>query len=243
MPAILTAPDPTRFDPTRPLALVTGGASGIGLAITENLARDHEVLALGRDETKLGALAGRPHIHPIAAELTDPAALARIAAPLTRLDVLVHSAAVAGPLPLAESGIDFWRHTFETNVFAPAELTRLLIPALRLAQGQVIFISSGAGIRAVPGRGVYSASKFALRALADALRHEEAEAGIRVSTVAPGPTDTPMNRKSRLADTGSEARTPGRFSDPEAHAAAVRLVVDMTPDSQVTEVVVRPRLL
>ncbi|MBE9604344.1 SDR family oxidoreductase [Acetobacteraceae bacterium H6797] len=243
MSEILTAPDPARFTPGRGIALVTGGASGIGLAITEDLARTHQVLALSRDPEKLAAVAKLPHVQAIAAELTDAEALERVAAPLARLDVLVHSAAISGLNTLESASLADWRASFETNVFAPAELTRLLLPALRAAEGQVIFISSGAGTRPVPDRLVYTASKHALRGLTDALRIAEAPKGLRVATVAPGPTDTPMNRRGRKAETGSDERLPGRFSDAAAHAAAVRLVVDMTPDSQVTEVVVRPRLL
>ncbi|MEO3472728.1 SDR family oxidoreductase [Roseomonas sp. CAU 1739] len=235
--------DCSTLDTGRPLALVTGGGSGIGLAIVEDLARDREVIALGRSEAKLRALVGRPHIHPVAVDLCDGVALARLTAPLARLDVLVHCAAISAWSSLETSSLPAWRETFETNVYAPAELTRLLLPALRTAKGQVVFISSGAAVKAVPGHIVYSASKFALRGVADALRIEEVGAGIRVATVAPGPTETPMNRATRTARTGSAAREEGRYSDPESHAAAVRLVVDMSPDSQVTEVVVRPRLL
>lgn len=243
MDAIASTIDPSALDAGRPVALVTGGGSGIGLAIVEDLARDREVIALGRSEAKLQMLAGRPHIHPVAVDLRDCAALARLAAPFDRLDVLVHCAAISAWSSLEQSSLQAWRDTFETNVYAPAELTRLLLPALRAAKGQVVFISSGAAVRAVPGHIVYSASKFALRGIADALRIEEVAAGIRVSTVAPGPTETPMNRATRVAQTGSAMREEGRYSDPESHAAAVRLVVDMAPDSQVTEVVVRPRLL
>ncbi len=235
--------DPQRLDPTRPLALVTGGGSGIGLAIVENLAQDREVIALGRSKDKLKALAGQPHIHPVSVDLQDAEALARLAAPLARLDVLVHCAAVSDWHRVETATPAAWRNTFETNVYAPAELTRLLLPALRAAQGQVVFISSGSAWKSLPGHVVYSASKFALRALTDALRLEEVGNGIRVSTVAPGPTETPMNLATREAQTGSLKREEGRYSDPESHAAAVRLVVDMTPDSQVTEVIVRPRLL
>lgn len=234
MTAIPTALDPAALDTTRPLVIVTGGASGIGLAITENLARDRDVIALGRAPEKLVALLGRPHIHPIALELTDGAALARFAAPFTRLDGLVHSAAISVKASLETSVLPDWERSFATNVFAPAELTRLLLPALRAAQGTVVFISSGAAVKAVPGHMIYSASKFALRGVADALRLEEVANGIRVATVAPGPTITPMNRSTP---------EPGRFSDPASHAAAVRLVLDTPGDSHVTEVIVRPRLL
>ncbi|MFW2380078.1 SDR family NAD(P)-dependent oxidoreductase, partial [Aliarcobacter butzleri] len=67
-------------------------------------------------------------------------------------------------------------------------------------QGQVVFINSGSGTLALEGHAVYSASKFALHALAHALRKEESANGVRVGTVAPGPTDTPLNKKGPDAD-------------------------------------------
>ncbi len=227
----------------RPLAIVTGGASGIGLAIVREICTDREVIALGRDAQKLRALAGIPHVHPVMVDLADDAAIAAFAAGCERLDVLVHCAAIAVMNRLETADAGAWRTAFQTNVIAPAELTRHMLPALRAAKGQVVFISSGSAVRATPGHIVYSASKYALRGLADGLRLEEVEAGIRVATVAPGPTETPQNLRNRVKQTGSDARPEGRFSDPEAHAKAVRLVIDMSPDSQVTEVVVRPRLL
>ena len=81
-----------------------------------------------------------------------------------------------------------------------AELTRLLLPALRTARGYVILINSGAGLRANPGWGAYAASKFALRAFGDVLRAEEPD--LRVTSVHPGRIDTPMQRAVRAAEGG-----------------------------------------
>ncbi len=78
---------------------------------------------------------------------------------------------------------------------APAELTRLLLPQLRAARGHVVFVNSGAGLRANPEWGAYAASKHGLKALADALRGEEADHGVRVTSVYPGRTATPMQEK------------------------------------------------
>jgi NADP-dependent 3-hydroxy acid dehydrogenase YdfG len=152
--------------------------------------------------------------------------------------VLVHSAGI-GPLGTVEdSPAEQWRRTFEVNVVAVAELTRLLLPALRAACGQVVCINSGAGLTAHPGWGSYAASKFALRAFADALRAEEAAHGVRVTSVYPGRTDTRMQR-AVVAHEGGEY-DGSRFLRPESVARAVLLAVTAPPDADVTELSIRP---
>lgn len=225
-----------------PIAIVTGGASGIGLAIVDDLARDHLVIALGRNIAKLQTLEGRKNVLPVQVDLTDPEAITAFAENWPKLDVLVNCAAVSEWKTLEESRQGDWTSTFQTNVFAPAELTRLLLPALRVAQGQVVFISSGAGTRPVVGHIVYTASKHALKGLTDTLRLEEVKNGIRVATVAPGPTDTPLNRASTEGN-GLDTPANGERSDAASVARAVRLVVDTPRDSQVTDITIRPRLL
>ncbi|MFT8523396.1 MULTISPECIES: SDR family oxidoreductase [Gluconobacter] len=229
---------PVTSKPDRPTAIVTGGSSGIGLAVALDLSRDHSVFVLGRNLNKLLALNDHEHIHTVQLDICDAEATAKFAARVSRVDVLVHSAAVSGRSTAENASIDQWQETFAINLFAPAELTRLLLPKLRSAQGQVVFVNSGAGLRAIGGRTVYSASKFALKALADALRQEEAAAGVRVATVFPGPTDTPMNRKDREANSEPITDT---ISDPEAYADAVRVIVNIEKMSQITDLTVRPR--
>ena len=229
----------TKLNKKRPVALVTGGASGIGFAVSRDLANDHEVIAVGRDVSKLEKLEGIAYLYPVRADLTDMDALMELAGKIERIDVLVHSAALSERNTVVEASSRVWRDTFAINVFTPAELTRLLLPKLRLQKGQIVFINSGAGQRAIGGRAVYSASKFALRALADALRQEEAPHGVRVATIFPGPTDTPMNRAERV-DGASEIQA-GKISDPKALADAVRLVINTEANSQVTDITVRPR--
>lgn len=225
-----------------PVAIVSGGTSGIGLAIVEDLARDHHVYALGCNRQSLQRLQAYANVTAVEVDLLDHGALARFVAGLAQVDVLVHSAAISQWFTTAQATPDDWRRHFELNVIVPAELTRLALPALREAHGQVVFINSGAGVRSVPGHTVYSASKHALRALADGVRIDEAQHLVRVATVAPGPTDTPMNYQSRVSRGEPEAITRYHYSDPASVAAGVRVVVDATEDSQITEVVVRPRL-
>ncbi|MGQ0839551.1 SDR family oxidoreductase [Actinokineospora sp.] len=224
----------------RPLALVTGASRGIGAAIARALADTHTLLLGGRDLAALQAVADElPDARPWPVELTDPAALAAATSGLRSLDLLVHSAGVARVGPLTEATAELWRSTYEVNVVAVAELTRLLLPALRLARGHVVLINSGAGRTAHPGWGPYAASKFALRAYADVLRGEEDAGGLRVTSVYPGRTDTAMQRAVRT-DEGGDYESE-RYLRPESVAAAVRTAVTATDDAHVTDLVIRPR--
>src|SRR5690348_1129940 len=120
----------------QPLALVTGASRGIGAAIARRLGERDEVLLGGRDAEVLRAVAkDLPAARPWPVELTDTAAVRAAVSGLERLDVLVHSAGVAGLGPLAEATPADWQESFAVNVFAVAELTRLLLPALRAARG------------------------------------------------------------------------------------------------------------
>lgn len=224
-----------------PVAVVTGGTSGIGLAVVHNLARDHQVYALGRNKESLAALRLIENVDAVEIDLLDFDAIARFVGEIPAIDVLVHSAAISKPLRLENATPEDWQQQFAINVFAPAEFTRLALPALRKQEGQVVFIGSGSGTKADGGNTVYCASKFALSALAHALRQEESEHDVRVSTVAPGPTDTPMNRKTRESQGNVEAIDPREYSTPKSVAAAVRLVIDASDDTQITDIAVRPR--
>ncbi|MGW0808846.1 SDR family oxidoreductase [Nonomuraea sp. NPDC002799] len=220
----------------RPTALVTGASRGIGAAVAAALAPTHRLILGGRDESALAAVAaGLPDARPWPVELTR--VTEADVAGIERLDVLVHSAGISllgriGDLPAAT-----WRRTMEVNVIAVAELTRLLLPALRAAAGHVICVNSGAGQRANPEWGAYAASKFALRAFADALRLEEPR--LRVTTVYPGRTATDMQRGLRRYEGGEFE--PEKYLTSESVARAVLAAVQAGPDAHLTELTVRPR--
>ncbi|MCU1404272.1 MAG: family oxidoreductase [Glaciihabitans sp.] len=222
----------------RPVAIVAGATSGMGLAIALELSRTHDVLAIGRTAADVAELRATG-IRPFPANLTDAADRASIAAAVDRVDVLVHSAALGQGLPITEATPEVWDSYLQLNLVAPADLTRLLLTKLRAARGTVVFIGSGAGTKAVPGSAVYTASKHALRGFADVLRIDEAANGIRVSTVAPGQTDTPMLRRSM--DHSGTPYERERYIRAESVARAVRFVVDAGEDVHVTDVAVRPR--
>lgn len=223
----------------KPLALVTGASRGIGRAIAVELGRTHRVLVGGRDEAAVAeVVALLPDAAPFLADLTDESAVTRACAGIDRLEVLVHSAGtLAHHGPVAGAPVAAWRAAMEVNLIAPATLTRLLLPALRTGRGLVVFINSGAGLSAGPGWSVYAASKFALTALADALRAEES-GRVKVTTVHPGRTATAMQAELRAAEGGSY--------DPEAYLAAedvartVRLAVDLPPGASLSTLRIAP---
>ncbi|WP_296133535.1 SDR family oxidoreductase [uncultured Corynebacterium sp.] len=214
-------------------AVVTGATGGMGAEIIKDLARDHRVYALGRSA---GELPEAENIVPVAIDLLallDDAPLPTELASLERVDVLVHAAARAEKKSVDSARPSDWRAQMELNVHVPAELTRRLLPALRAAEGLAVFINSGAGIHSYGDNVIYAATKHALYALADGLRL--GELGIRVSTVAPGPTDTPMLQ-------GLQDYNPEHVIAPVEVAKAIRATVDAGPTTQLTEIRVRPRI-
>jgi NADP-dependent 3-hydroxy acid dehydrogenase YdfG len=222
----------------QPRALITGASRGIGMAVAEALADTHDLLLGGRDVEALKALAARlPSAQPWPVELTDTPAVEAAVAGIDRLDVLVHSAAISRLGALTEVTAAAWRDSFEVNVVAVAELTRLLLPLLRASAGHVVLINSGSGIKAKPKWGPYAASKFALRAYADVLRAEEDPNGLRVTSVHPGRTATDMQKGVRDFENG--AYQPTRYMRPETVAGAVRSVIETPRDAHVHEIVLR----
>ncbi|MFC6085408.1 SDR family oxidoreductase [Sphaerisporangium aureirubrum] len=222
----------------RPVALITGGSRGVGASIARALAPEYDLLLGGRESTALQQICTELGARPWPVELTDERAVAEAAAGVERLDVLVHSAGVARLGTVAELPVSAWREMFEVNVTAVAGLTRRLLPALRAARGHVVMINSGSGQRAAAGWGAYAASKFALRALADALRLEEEGEGLRVTTVYPGRIDTDMQRSVREQEDGEYE--PGKYLRPESVARAVLAALRAGEEAHLTEITVRP---
>ncbi|MEV0088766.1 SDR family oxidoreductase [Saccharopolyspora sp. NPDC003752] len=225
--------------PERPIALVTGASRGIGAAVARSLSDTHDLLLGGRDANALQELVDElPGAKSWPVELTDHDAVATAVADIERLDVVVHSAGLVELASVAEASSDSWRRTFELNLFAVTELTRLLLPALRAVKGHVVLVNSGAGLSAKPNWGSYAASKFALRAFADVLRAEEAGHGVRVTSVFPGRTATDMQRTVRDQEGG--AFEPDHYLRPESVAAPIVSAVRATGDAHLTEIVIRP---
>lgn len=220
-----------------PTAVITGASTGIGAAIAEALAPTHTLLLAGRPSARLDAVAEGLGASTWPMDLIDTAGLDETAEMFDEIDVLVHNAGVAYPGRVAESVPEQWRTTFEINVTGAVALTLALLPALRAARGQVVFINSGSGINVSPGLASYSASKFALRAFADSLRADEPL--LRVTSIHPGRVDTEM-QQDLVAYEGGDY-DPRRFLTPATVAQVVAQVVATPPDAHTHQVVIRPR--
>jgi len=224
--------------------LVTGAGSGIGASVTRRLLeRGEELWLLARSAARAAELRERfPGARTLVGDLAVPErlswALGQQPEQPVRLDSLLHVAGVVELGPVGELPVKVWQETLAANLVAPAELTRLFLPALRAARGTVVFVNSGSGWHAGPEWGAYAASKHGLRALAESLRKEEHGNGVRVTSVYPGRTATPMQAKVH-AQEGREYRAED-WIDPESVATTVLTALDLPRDAEITDLSVRP---
>jgi short-subunit dehydrogenase len=222
--------------------LITGAGSGIGAALADRLVErgDDLVLVARSTERAHDLREDIPGATVLVADLADGRAVERIADQLPqRLDSVVHAAGVVDLGPVAELPSSVWHEQLAVNVAAPAVLTRVALPALRAAGGTVVFVNSGAGLSASASWSAYAASKHALRALADALRGEEQEYGVRVTSVYPGRTATPMQQK--VHDQEGRDYSARDWIDPATVAAAILQVLDLPTDATISDLTLKSR--
>jgi len=220
--------------------LLTGAGSGIGAVLAQRLlARGDEVLVVARSGERGEELAaGLPGATALVADLAFPESVESLSLPAA-LDSVVHAAGVVDLGAVADLSVDAWATQLRVNLVAPAALTRVALPALRAARGTAVFVNSGAGLVAHPQWAAYAASKHGLRALADALRAEEAEHGVRVTTVYPGRTATPMQEKVHAQE--GKDYDASAWIRPETVADAILGLLDLPGDATVPDLTIRPR--
>ncbi len=177
--------------------LITGCSSGIGLASARLMkSRGWRVFATARTPDDLARLENDEGVEALHLELEDPASIAACAAAVLdrtsgRLDALFNNAAYGQVGAVEDLTPDVLRRQFEVNVFSWHDLTRRIVPAMRAnGQGRIVHCSSVLGLVSTPYRGAYCASKYAIEALADAMRIELSGTGIHVALIEPGPIRT-----------------------------------------------------
>jgi short-subunit dehydrogenase len=173
-------------------AVLTGASGGIGRAMAAALEPHcEELVVVGREAARLPQGA---RIRPVAVDITSASGLAAVAAAAPRANLLVNNAGVSDFTAFAAQDDASMERILATNVLAPMQLTRRLLPALKSEPAAAIVnVGSILGYLGYPGCAAYCASKCALRGFTEALRRELADTGIRVMYLAPRTTRTALN--------------------------------------------------
>ncbi|MCF6386146.1 SDR family NAD(P)-dependent oxidoreductase [Mycobacterium sp. MBM] len=178
--------------------VVTGASAGIGAATARALAeRGFHVLAGVRRQQDGDAIRA-PGIEPVILDITNADHIRALGDRVNddpqgrSVRALVNNAAIQANVPIEVFAIDEWRRMFEVNLFGQVAVTQALLPALMLAKGRVVNISSVGGRVAMAAYGPYAATKFALEAVSDSLRREMAAFGVGVVVIEPGAVRTEM---------------------------------------------------
>jgi NAD(P)-dependent dehydrogenase (short-subunit alcohol dehydrogenase family) len=213
---------------SRKRALVTGGGSGIGLAVAAKLAESCDVTVLGRDRARLEATG----FAFIVADVADPALSLS-----GEFDIVVNNAGIVRSAPFHKQSDADWSDMWRTNVMGAVHVTRAVLPFMRGRDwGRIVNVASTASLKGYAYVSAYTASKHALLGLTRALAAELVATGITVNAVCPGYTETDIVRDAidtiaaKTKRSEDEARAgflnpQGRLIQPEEVAAAVAWLV------------------
>lgn len=235
------------------IALVTGAAGGIGLAITKKLAaQGARVIATGRNKDKLDALRGEldGRVIPMVLDVSDAGAVAvfpdMLPDDLCSVDILINNAGhdVSGRRAFYDGEADDWDRIIETNVNGMMRVTRAVIPGmLERGRGHIINLGSVAGLYTYAGGTAYNASKFAVRGFTEALRKDLSETDLRVTEILPGLVRTDFATNRLKGDKKAADRFYDSFSGslmPEDIAECVLYALRQPPHVTISQLVVEP---
>jgi NAD(P)-dependent dehydrogenase (short-subunit alcohol dehydrogenase family) len=209
-------------------ALVTGATSGIGRAVSLQLARDGaEVLVHGRDAARgaqtvqeIVAAGGKASF--VSADLGDPAGVQGLAADAGEVDILINNAGISRFAPTAEFDVSAFDRMFASNVRAPFFLVAALAPGMAArGHGSIVSVSSMAGGVGLVGGAAYGATKGSLEAMTRAWAAEYSASGVRVNAIAPGPVYTPTPSGPEFIRALGETTPMHRASQPEEIAEVI----------------------
>jgi len=220
-----------------PVFLITGASSGIGAATARHAAEaGYRVVLAARSADRIGALGrelgGADRALAIACDVTESeqqqALVDETLERFGRLDVAFANAGFGAARGFLEDSPEHWRSMVLTNVYGAALTIRMTMPALIEARGHLLLTGSVAGRRVLPGS-LYSATKWAVTAMAEAARQELNGTGVRVTLIAPGQVDTPFFE-----------RRPSNALAADDIARAVMFAVSQPAHVDVNEILVRP---
>ena len=230
------------------VALVSGAGGGIGRAVARALvAAGAEAWLVGRTEQTLdetARLCGPGSTRTRRVDVTDKgevvALLGELEREVGRLDVFVQAAGTMERGTFAEAPPESFDHLYTTNVRAFYVFVQAALPLLRHAEGQIVVVNSSVVSGPRPGVGQYAATQHALRALTDTLRQEVNADGVRVLSVFPGRTATPLQERAYAED--DRAYTPELLLQPEDLATMIVSALGLPRSAEVTDIHIRPML-
>jgi NAD(P)-dependent dehydrogenase (short-subunit alcohol dehydrogenase family) len=216
-------------------ALITGGSSGIGLAVARGLREDGYALTLAARRAERLQEAGRElDAETVAADVTSEEDCVRLVSEHAErhggLDVLVNSAGIGVAGTIGDLSAKHWDLQQNVNLRGAFLVTREALPLLRLTRGHVINVASLAGTIPAPGLAAYGASKAALISLTHSLNREEEDSGVRSTALCPGFVDTPMAVWTGLSTE--------EMIKPEDCAELVRALLRLSSKARVPQIVV-----
>lgn len=230
------------------IAVVTGASSGIGQAIALSLVNERaKVCLVGRHLDKLEATVS--HAKQFSEKISiyktdlgiddDIRSLAlNIQKEFGAVDILIHSAGAISIGNMEQASIEDFDYQYRINVRAAYLLTQILLPSLKLRCGQVVFINSSVGLTAKAGVSQYAATKHALKAVADSLREEVNSEGVRIISIYPGRTATPM--QAAVFKMENRVYTPEKLMQPGDVASIVINALKLPRTAEATDISVRP---
>ncbi|MEH2071229.1 MAG: SDR family NAD(P)-dependent oxidoreductase [Nostoc sp.] len=236
------------------VAIVTGASSGIGAATAIALAEEGAQVAiaarrieqLNEVAQKIAAVGGKalPIVTDVSDETQVNDLVQKVNTTLGRIDILVNNAGIGGLGTIEDSDPAEWRRQFDLNVLGLLYATHAVLPIFKAqGVGHVVNLSSVAGRVTRPGMGVYSATKWGVNAISEALRQEVHKDNIRVTIIEPGMVATEFI--DNITDPAAKQALEARFKavtplQPEDIARAIAYAVTQPPHVNVNEILIRP---
>lgn len=229
------------------VVVVTGATSGIGLETSMLLLRKGACCyLLGRDFSELKARIkksniGKDNFHLIPVDLDNDSDIVKLIQELNKevkIDILIHSAGIIHLGLFEKINVEKLDEQYRINLRVPFLLTQKLLPKIKNSKGIIVFVNSTAGLSAWEDHCQYSATKFGLKAFAESLRLEMKPFGVRVSSVFPGATATPMQK--RIQNMAGQNYNKYDFLQAIEVAQSIIDLVSFSTDSNVTDLTIRP---